>query len=175
MRILIKMTGALCIMTSSILTGIGLERRMRKRWQLFLETQETLTFLEKEMTYHRAPINEAFRFAAKRCKTELGTVLLETAERIEQRSGRAFGDIWKETLKKHFPPDLLLREELHLFEEASMALCNTDTITQRTLLEKYVDRFQMMSETEAQVFREKGGLYRRLAAAAGIFLVILFI
>ncbi len=162
-------------MAACVLTGLGLERRIKDRWQLFREMQETLTFLEKEMTYHRSPICEAFRLAAKRCRTRLGETLTEAAEQMEKRSGRSFPLIWEDALGKTIPSGLLTQDETQLFIEVRAALCNTDIVMQKTLLEKYVDRFRMMAETEAQVCLEKGGMYRKLAAAAGIFLVILLI
>ena len=57
-------------------------------------------------------------------------------------------------------------------EEISAAMCSADVVLQRALLDKYADRFRMMSAREAELLREKGGLYRRLAAAAGVFLVL---
>lgn len=173
MRIMIKLAGMFCVMAAAVLTGIGLEGRAKKRWQLFLEMRETLAFLIKEMTYHRSPVCEAFRSAAERCRTELGTVLSETAAQAERRSGQTFTAIWEEALARHLPDGLLTDEEGQLFDEVSAALCNTDVVMQKTLLEKYEDRFRLMSEAEAQVFHEKSGLYRKLAAAAGVFLVIL--
>ncbi len=175
MRIIMKLAGMFCVMAACALTGIALERRLKKRWQLFREMRETLVFLEKEMTYHRSPIHEAFRAAAGRCATELGDVLLETAGQIERRSGQTFREMWSEALMRQLPSGLLAQDELHLFGETAAALCNTDVVMQKTLLEKYADRFRLMSEAEAEACREKGGLYRRLSAAAGIFLVILLI
>ena len=175
MWIVIRLVGILCIMAASLLAGAGIEGRMRKRWQLLQEMQETLAFLEKEMIYHRSPVQEAFQSAAPRCATELGQVLLWAAEQIEKREGRPFPEIWGEALARCIPGTLLQEEEFCVLKETAAALCNTDTVMQRTLMEKYADRFLAMSRKEAEICREKGGLYRRLAAAAGVFLVILLI
>ncbi len=175
MRISVKLAGILCILAAGVLAGNGMERRMKRRWQLFREMRETIAFLEKEMGYYRAPLHEALRSAAQRCRTELGTVLSETAEQIEQRSGCSFREIWERNLAKQIPAGLLSREETQLFADTETAFCGTDVVIQRTLLEKYEDRFRMMEDTEARVCSEKGGLYRKLAAAAGVFLVILLL
>ncbi len=175
MRILVKMAGIFCIMAASAAAGAELERRCRKRWLILREMYETLLFLEKEMTYHRSPIREAFLCASKRCRTELGAALEQTAEQIGQRSGAPFARMWEEALGARLPRGLLSPEDMELFRETSAALCSADVVTQKMLLEKYTDRFRAASEREAEVCREKGGLYRRLAAAAGILLVILLL
>lgn len=175
MWVIVRMIGVLCVMMASFLAGIGLEHRMKRRWRIYQEMQETLVFLEKEMTYHRSPVQEAFRCAAGRCRTELTQVLDRTAARIGERSGKAFETMWEESLAACLPDGLFSQEELQLFRETSAALCNTDIVIQKTLLEKYADRFRMLSGKEAEACREKGGLYRKLTAAAGVFLVIVLL
>lgn len=171
----VKMAGAFCILSACILVGIELERRLKKRWMFLKEMQELMTVLEKEMTYHRAPVPEAFCSAAGRCTTQLQQMLLFAASRIEKREGKSFRDIWYESVNRCIPAGLLTDEELQDVIDAADALCNTDVVMQKTLLEKYADRFLEMSNREAEVCRDKGGLYRKLTTAAGVFLVILLI
>lgn len=171
----VKAAGALCILAASAMVGIELERGMKKRWMFLLEMQEVLAFLEKEMTYHRSPIPEAFRGAASRCSTELKGILLLAAGEAEKREGRSFEEIWSAAVDESIPAQLLSAEELQAVKGAADALCNPDVVMQRTLLEQYAGRFGAMSKKAAEVCREKGGLYRKLTTAAGIFLVILFI
>lgn len=173
MYIMIKTAGMLCILTACILAGLALEQRLKRRGQLFREMKEALAFLEKEMTYHRSPICEALLQAAKRCGSELRDVLSDAAAQTSRRDGSSFRKIWEAALAHHIPECLLSQEETQLFADVSAALCGTDVVMQRTLLGKYADRFRLLSEEEARICREKCGLYRRLTAAAGIFLVIL--
>lgn len=175
MRLIVRLLGALCVMVSCMLAGCAAEHRMKRRWHLLKEMQEILAFLEKEMTYHRAPLPEALRSAAWKCSGELARALVLTAEKIESRNGQAFALLWEESLADCIPEGLLSAEELCLLRETAAALCNADTVTQRALLEKYADRFRMMSRDVEEACREKGGLYRKLAAAAGIFLVVVLI
>lgn len=175
MWIIVRTVGMLCILAACILTGFVLEQRLKRREQLFREMQETMTFLEKETTYHRSPIHEAFRSVQKHCMTALSGVFSEVAAQVEQRNGQSFQKIWEDALARFIPDGLLTQDEMQLFVESSAALCNTDVVMQKTLLGKYADRFRLMSEEEEQLCREKGGLYRRLTVAAGIFLVILLL
>lgn len=173
--VLIRAAGAGLVMAGCILAGFSLERRMRVRWMILQEMQETFVFLEKEMIYHRSPVQEAFKSASEKCVTELAGVLLYAADRIEKRNGQSFLEIWKEALKCCIPAGLFREEEFRVLCGAARALSGADTVVQRTLLEKYADCFRRMSREEAEACREKGSLYRKLAAAAGIFLILILL
>ena len=54
-------------------------------------------------------------------------------------------------------------------------LCSADPVQQRVLFQRYGEQFQDMSRVAQEQYREKGALYRKLAAAAGVFLVLLLI
>ncbi len=54
-------------------------------------------------------------------------------------------------------------------------LCSADPGQQRVLFQRYGEQFQDMSRVAQEQYREKGALYRKLAAAAGGFLVLLLI
>ncbi|MDO4321761.1 MAG: stage III sporulation protein AB [Lachnospiraceae bacterium] len=170
-----KLAGTICILAASIMMGIQVDRGMKKKCTLLNEIYELLVFLEKEMTYHRAPIQEAFRCAAEKCTTELGLALKEAALQIDRREGKSFQKIWSEAVDTCIPTALLDGEERNALLDAAEALCNVDTVTQQTLLRKHSDRFDGMSRKEEEIYQEKSLLYRRLSAAAGAFLVIVLI
>ncbi len=174
MRWMVKLAGMLCILSASVLAGIWMEARLKKRFAILREMGEILTFLEKEMTLHKAPAAEAFKSAAGRCGTELSEVFSETASGIMRRDGKSFREIWESSVRQRLPRDVLEQEEMELICETAAALCNTDTVLQRTLLEKYTDRFREKGRAVSGECREKGNLYRKLAVAAGVFLIILF-
>lgn len=172
---MIKLAGAACILAAGLLAGLGMEMRLKKRAAILREMAEIFALLEKEMSYHRAPVPEAFHSAAKRCSTEVKEVLEDAAAKASLREGNSFADIWRQAVYRKLPPGVLGPDETELICESAAALCNTDTILQRTLLEKYADRFQALGKIAAGEAREKGNLYRRLAMAAGVFLIILFL
>lgn len=173
MRIWLKAAGLCCVFTACFLIGTEEDRRLKQRWLFLREMYEMLAYLEKEMIFHRTPLPEALRSAAASCRTCLGGLLKMAAEKTESRENRSFQDIWKESAAKWVPCRLLPETESAVLLESAAALCGTDTVMQRTLILKYEQRFQMLSENARQEWQEKGGLYRRLSVAAGAFLVIL--
>lgn len=170
-----KTAGILCVLAASFLAGFWMENRLKKHWYLLRETYEMLSFLLKEMTFHCSMLPEAFRSAAAHGTTEAADVLKTAAEQLTAEDGRTFDEIWKSAVQEALPPNLLSEEEYALFLELSPALCAEDPVIQKTLLEKHAARFLAWSSEEEANYREKGRLYRSLAAAGGVFLIILLL
>lgn len=170
-----KVIGAVCILAASGAFGLQLDRRIKWKCMLLQEMYELLVFFEKEMTFHRTPIQESFRCAAGKCTTELGGTLRAAANQIDRRDGRSFQKIWIEAVRTCIPATLLDGEECDAFMEAADALCNADTVMQQTLLRRHSDRFAALWRKEQAVYQEKSALYRKLSAAGGVFLVILLL
>lgn len=171
----LRVAGILCIASGVLLSGMEMEDKLKRRWYLYREMYELLDYLEKEMTYHRSPIPEAFRNVSENCRTCLKNVLLQTAERIEKNEGGSFEEFWKEAVAKYIPEQLMPEEERQILYETSGALCSTDSVLQGVMLRKYKERFQSVCREAEKAYQEKGRLYRRLAAAAGVFLVLVLI
>ena len=168
-----KIAGITLILLSGYLFGREKEQRMKKRSDFLQDMRELFTYLEKEMTFRKTPIRESFAYAADRSSTELALILRESSRQIDGGEGLSFPFIWKEAVKKCVPKGLLSDEEFETVCQSAAALCNTDTVMQRTMLVQYGERFEVMEKMERKAYREKAGLYRRLSAAAGVFLVIL--
>lgn len=175
MRVTMKLCGLLCIFGACCLAGANQEQCLKQRWIFLREVRETLEFLEKEMTWHRTSLGEALRCAAKSCKTPLGMVLLDCADQVEARCGLTFQEIWRTSTAKALTPGFLSDAQYQCFMEVEMALCGADTVMQKTHLQKFEQRFSDLSESAHEEWKEKGALYRRLSAAAGLAAVILLV
>lgn len=174
-QLYVKTIGACCIMAASLLMGMQIDKGMKHKCILLREMYDLLAFLEKEMTFHRSPVPEALQNAAQQCTTELFDVLKETASGTVRREGKVFADIWRNALEQCIPPKILTEEEKFAFREAADALCNADTIMQRTMLQKHAERFKNMYQRELERYQEKSALTRRLSTSAGIFLIIVLL
>lgn len=169
-----KGIGCLCILSASIMTGYYLTNSLKRRWHFFREIYEILAFLEQETVLRHAVLHEALYDAAKNCRTEVRGILLYTAEAVRLRRMGNFAQIWEEAVRR-LPDDMLMEEERLVLFEVSDALCCTDIITQKLLLQKYKDRFLSLCKKEEAAYQEKGRLYSALSAAGGVFLVILLL
>lgn len=175
MGLVCKLAGIVCILAACLMAGLELERGLKRRWLVLREMGELLEFLEKEMVFHRTPLREALGEAAGRSRTELGGLFERAAAMTEPGGGASFSDIWGKAAEQSGLGRLLTEEEYRMVWEVSAALCNADTVMQKTLMDKYRDRFAAMSCEMEKAYREKGALYRKLAVSAGVFLAILLI
>lgn len=172
---ILKMCGIGCILAASIIGGYGMEMRLKERAAILQEMQELLVFLEKEMTCRRSPIPEAFHTAAGRSRTVLKNVLTDAACQAQKRGGGSFEKIWAEAVEAHLARRGLERGDIEQIRETAGALCGTDLVLQKTMLDSAINRFRDLSTEAAKSCQEKALLYRKLAAAAGVFLIILLL
>ncbi|MCC8067196.1 MAG: stage III sporulation protein AB [Clostridiales bacterium] len=173
MRVIIKMIGMCCIFLSCNLAGFGLERRMKYRCLFLREVKEVLQLMENEMIWHRTTLPEALITVSADCRTSLGPILRCCAERIKERDGQSFGDIWHSGVDGKIPNGLLSAAEYQALLDLATAFCNTDAVLQKTQIQKQQQRFDCLYERAQEEWKEKGCLYRRLFGAAGLAIVIL--
>lgn len=169
------MTGLMFVMAACMGTGYSMDLKLKQRYFFLRDIRDAMIYLEKEMLFHRTAIREAFTAAAERCQTDAAEVFRRAAAVTDGRSGKRFQEIWNEALETRAVRDLLTEEEQTELHNCGAALCNTDAVMQKVLLEKYIDRLEGFSSRAEEEWREKGRLYRRLALGAGMFLVILLL
>lgn len=170
-----KIFGSVCILCASWLTGHELEHRQKLRCGVLKELEELFLYLEKEMTFHRTPMEEAFLGAAEGHTGPVKGMLQQIAGSVARRDGTMFQAIWEEAAASWIPQGLLNAEEYQIVCGAGSALGGTDTVMQRVLLERQAARFGDLAQRAAAGCEEKGRLYRRLSALAGVFLVIVLL
>ena len=175
MRLMLKLSGMLCIFLACCMVGFEMERRLKQRCLFLREAKETLLLLEQEMTWHRTPLTEALKNAAKSCCTPFASMLLCCADQVEERQGQSFAEIWSRSAAQKIPAGLLTDAEYQTLLDTGMALCNADTVLQKTHLQKQEQRFDGLCRSALEEWKEKGSLYRRLSAAAGLVLVIILL
>ena len=162
-------------MGAAILTGRELEQRLKRHWMVLVEIAGGLTLLEKEMLCHRSSLAEALQTVAKRCQTETGQLLMSEKCGISSAGEQPFPVIWAQAAKESGLAGLLTEAEYAELLALSSVLCSADLLQQRVLFQRYEEQFQGMSRSAQEQYREQGALYRKLSAAAGIFLVLFLI
>ncbi len=152
-----------------------MESRLKKRWMILREFCELLRYMEREMVFHHTPLGEALRLAAGSGMREIREILEYAADRVGQQDGTSFQEIWKAAvtgcLETAVLPDAIREQVCDIWT----AFCNQDTVTQKTMLEKQESHLFVLCRDAEQEYREKAGLYRRLGAAGGVFLIILLL
>lgn len=172
---LMRMAGVLLVFLASTFLGKSMEQQMKKRWQILREMCEVLRYLEKEMIFHRTPLEEALVAASGIGSIEITGMLKEAAEGMKQRKGNTFRDIWRDAVVSSLGDGILTEQEMETIANSWTAFCNPDVVLQKTMLDKQLLRMEESCRKAETEYREKAGLYRKLGAAGGIFLIILLL
>ena len=171
----LRAAGALLLFASCFLFGVSCETRLKRRWMILREFLEFFRYLERETSRRRTPLWEAMELGANRCRTEVREVLLFAAEQIRERKGGEFVRIWETAVFEKLGRDLTGEEAFQAILQSAGALCGSDLVLQRELLSQCADRFALLEEDARKDYRSRGTLFRRLGAAAGIFLILIFL
>lgn len=148
---------------------------MKRRWQILREMCEVLRYLEKEMIYHRTPLEEAMEAAAGTGSMEIAGMLKLAAEGMKERKGTLFREIWKSAVAASLGDGVLTEQEMEIIADSWTAFCNPDVVLQKTMLDKQLLRMEDACRKAEEEYREKAGLYRKLWAAGGVFLILLLL
>ena len=175
MEVYVKISGSICIAVAVALAEQQIENKWKRNAAILRDMYELLVFLEKETVYRRTPIQEALKQAAERCSLDLKNILFHTVSMIQEKSGKPFAVIWEEAVEQETSGRFIDQKQKRAIIQAEEALCNTDTVMQRTLLQKHAAKFYEMGQRSEAQFREKSSLYRKLGAVAGAFFILLFL
>lgn len=173
--LILRGIGMLCILSAALWAGRELELRLKRHWLVLEDIVGGLRLLENEMLRHRSTLREALDVTAGRSRTAFGALLMDAQDGISVSGAGPFSDIWKQAAAKSRLQELLGESEYAELLALSQVLCSADPMQQQILFQRYEEWFQSMSREAEQRYREQGALYRKLAAAAGIFLVLLLI
>jgi stage III sporulation protein AB len=94
---------------------------------------------------------------------------------MRERNGGAFREIWQEAVRKALGSGVLEQQELEVIAESWMSFCNPDVVLQKTMFDQQIARMELQKQNAQQQYLEKAGLYRRLGAIGGAFLIILLL
>lgn len=173
--LVVRCIGMLCIIGAAILTGMELELRLKRHWMALAEITGGLSLLEKEMLCHRSSLAEALQTVEARSQTEVRRLFAAAKCGISTAGEQPFAVIWMQAAKESGLAGLLSEAEYAELLALAPVLCSADPVQQRVLFQRYEEAFQGLRRSAREQYHRKGALYRKLSAAAGIFLVLLLI
>lgn len=171
----VRTAGILLIFAACCFLGSAMESRLKRQWMVLREFCELLRYMEREMVFHRTPLEEALRLAAKSGLREIRETLEYAADKVERQEGASFQEIWETAVTVCLKDDVLRSAVREPVCDIWTAFCNQDTVMQKTMLEKQELHLSGLCRDAEQEYRAKAGLYRRLGAAGGVFLIILLL
>ncbi len=171
----VRTAGIFLIFAAGSFLGDAMEYGLKRQWLILREFCELLRYMEREMVVHHTPLDEALRLAAGSGMREIREVLEYAADRVERQEGASFQEIWEDAVTCCLKDGVLRAGNREPVCDIWTAFCNQDTVMQKTMLEKQESHLAGLCRDAEQEYRAKAGLYRRLGAAGGVFLIILLL
>ncbi len=171
-----KWIGAACILCASWGMGLWLAAQWKGRLKVLEQLRRMVYFLKGEITYSRAPLEEALKRVGRREDGSLGRLFERAAEGIAGRQGESFGAIWEGSLaegKQEIP--VLSGEDWEQLRELGEHLGYLDVDMQERTLLLYLEQLDLSIEYLRTHRRERCRLYTSLGAAGGMFLVLILL
>lgn len=174
---MIKMCGIILILTASAGIGFNLSNVMRLRLNELTELKKMILMLRGEIKYTGTPLGEAFGVIARRTKGIYSELFGQTAEELNELSGRTLPEIWKEQFTSE-----LMKNGSHLNDkdmkwllQFAEGLGYLDKEMQIGTIELYVEQLDDMLEAGTRDFAKNSKLCKALGICAGLFLTIILI
>lgn len=172
---MLKLLGAIFVMTASVGYAMVLLERKRTRLRILQSLIHMIGLLADEIRYERLCLGEIFRKLNARYPGPAGMVMSIVADRLDRLDDADAGQIWKEVIQKNRENLQLTREDLDILTDAGQTLGYLDTTAQIVPLEHCVHRLQMIHDREEQDLQRKKKLFFYLGMSCGIFVILILV
>lgn len=170
-----KMVGCILIITAC--SGIGYLKGLdiQKHLTEIKTLRQLFLMLRSEIKYKKAPLGEAFWNIGRRMEGKYEEWLIELSEKLEEKSGSTFMEIWADTIENNLKDTNLNQTDLKNLKELGLHMGYLDGEMQIGTIGLFLEQL----EIEIQRMRENIVTQRRicncLGVMGGIFLSIILI
>ena len=134
-----------------------------------------LLLLKEEITYTHAPLGEVFFHISGKVKEPYGLFLAQVSERLLERAGSSFSEIWFCAVEEKLRVTKLTREELEELKDFGNSLGYLGGHAQEGAIDLYLEQLQERMQEVREGMAAKQKLCGCLGVMSGIFITILLI
>ncbi|WKB36990.1 stage III sporulation protein SpoIIIAB [Terrilactibacillus sp. S3-3] len=171
---MIRIIGAILIITASTMIGYLISRKYRDRPKQLRQWRSALQSLEAEIVYGLAPIEDVARHLSEQLPRPLSLFFAYLSERLEAGEG-SLEAIWEESVQQFWPNTALGAGEKEVLLQFGTTLGKQDAGNQKKhirLALSHLEREELEAR-EAQTRYEK--MAKSLGFLAGVLIVLLLI
>lgn len=170
---MVKLVGAVLVLTSAYAMGSVLALRVKEQEKWLKEIKTTLFLLMGELEYRQMPFPDALESVGGRHNGKLSAFFCVLSEELKKKEGFSLQNIWKRLAVPAVKDSPLTKQQKEEFAELGLFFSETDKDTRKNSLDFYLNRLEEDIVTLREMGGKKAYLCRTLGMLGGIFLLIL--
>lgn len=139
------------------------------------EIRQLFLMLRSEIKYIKAPLGEAFYQIGRRMDGIYAKWLTGLAEKLEEKSGAIFINLWNESIDTYLKGTCLKKEDLKQLKEMGTRMGYLDGEMQIGTIDLFLEQLEVEIQMLRQNINERRRLCNCLGVMGGIFLAIVLI
>lgn len=172
---LFKAMGALLVIISTTFFGVKCADDMKEEYRQMRYLQRMIAMMESEIRYARTHLGEIFFHIAGQAKEPYKAWLLFMRREMSLGGGKAFEEIWSQSIKGYLPEAGLPKRELERLAGLGSQLGTADIVHQLGVLELYQQQLSVSMEELYAELGTKVKLCQCLGVMSGILIAILLV
>ena len=147
------MLGALLILISGSFIGWIIASQYLKRIKQLKQVRTAINLFDAEISYNQSVLHEVLYKIADNLNYPISHLFSNSAEKLSQKKGRLFNDIWKKELNNNFKKNCLKKEDKKILNEWGMQIGNSNLDGQKKinkLTQKKIDKSLSQARNEAE-------------------------
>lgn len=175
MQIITKVVGCILIILSSTLMGFYFSNELKSRINDMKELRKLIVLLRGDIRYGSTPLPEAISAIARRHEGNFKRFFTKVSEKLNERSGDTFSQIWKEAVEKELFTTSLSKKDKYQLIQFGENLGYLDKEMQMNTLDLFLNQLEEEIQEVSKTAKDKAYLYNTLGIMAGIFISIILV
>lgn len=171
----IKFLGILCVLFSSVATGVYFAGRFYYRAEDLATMRRAMVVLKNQIIFYSMPLPEGMREIAKRIDGNIGKIFSSTAIHMEERRGEDAQTIWKEALLEWKGKTFLATEDFDELLVFGKTLGYLDRKQQESAIDMLVQYLIEKEQHLRQAGQKNGKLYCSMGFIIGMLMVVVLL
>lgn len=172
---MMKLSGALFVILATTFLGVKKADDIQEEYRQMRYLQRMVSMIESEIRYARSHLGEIFFHIAGHAKEPYKEWLLSMRREMSLGSGRAFEDIWSQSVKGYLTQTGLPKGEVDRLIQLGGQLGVPDMEHQLGVLELYQKQLSVSMEEMHEAMGARVKLCRCLGVMGGMLIAVLLI
>ncbi len=170
-----KIVGIVCILAACLGFAAALTEKKKYHRDVLLSLQQILELLAGENSYERLPMAEAFLNLDQKYRGPAGAALRRIADCLMSGMYENLENVWDSVFRKEQKDLMLSEEELDILLDTGKNLGYLDVEAQMNHLYHCRQRLEKKLQEAQKDLDEKKRIYRYLAVAAGVMVILVLL